>query len=85
MWVKTVLKRQFYLLKQISVWLQKYFTEIVCKKKVLMDFQVLFTTCVLCLRLGIDIENIGFGNGGIMTEVKLVRDDLTTEYIVDYG
>ena len=50
-----------------------------------MDFKFYSLHAFFCLRLGIDLENIGFGNGGIMTEVKLVRDDLTTEYIVDYG
>ena len=65
------------LTSQINIrWLQNIFTEIVCKKKVLMDFKFLFTTCVLCLCLSIDLENIGFGNGGIMTEVKLVRDEI---------
>ena len=53
------------LTSQINIrWLQNIFTEIVCKKKVLMDFKFLFTTCVLCLHLSIDLENIWFGNGG---------------------
>ena len=44
-----------------------------------MDFKFLFTACVLCLLLGVDLEMFGLETKGGMTEVQLVRDDLTTE------
>ena len=44
-----------------------------------MDFKFYSLHAFFCLRLGIDLENVGFGKGCKITEVKLVRDDLITE------
>ena len=48
-----------------------------------MDFKFYSLHAFFCLCLGIDLENVGFGNGGKMTEVKLVRDDLKDDFTTE--
>ena len=71
MWVKSELK-QFYLLKQIfvwlqkyfTVWLQKYFTGIVGKKEGFDGLGSCSLHAVFCLCLVVGLENDWYGDGG---------------------